>query len=68
MTRQEETRLTRCDKCGLTTQHEWQLMERRPLLVRLIGRTQWVAGWVCTKCGHQRRVQRVDAVKESEQS
>jgi len=65
MTKQGETRIVVCDRCGIRTRHEWRQWEQQPLLLRVTGHVQLVEGWVCTKCGRQSRVQRIGAVRVS---
>lgn len=65
MTKPNKTRIVVCDKCDLRTRHEWQQWERRSLLWRAVGHVELVEGWVCTKCGHQSRIQRVGVVRVS---
>ncbi len=68
MTKQGETRIVVCDKCGIRTRHEWRQWEQKSLLLRVTGHVQLVEGWVCTKCGRHSRVQRIGAVRMSTQS
>ena len=39
--------------------HEWQQWGRQGLL-RVLGRTQVLEGWVCTKCGRRNRIRLAD--------
>jgi Zn ribbon nucleic-acid-binding protein len=53
-----ETSIIHCRKCGLHTRHERRQREHPSLFSWLTGRgsTKVVEYWVCTKCGHSRRV------------
>lgn len=63
MTKQGETRIVVCDKCGIRTRHQWEQWEQKSLLLRVTGHVQLVEGWVCTKCGRQSHVRRIGAVR-----